>query len=246
MDKNELLERIRLVKRWYQRIELMPGVITPGVSYVREIFAKLELPNDLTGLRILDIGTNDGFYAFECERRNAKEVVAIDSFPIEMTGFQVLKDFYGSSIIYLQDNLYNITPEKYGTFDIVLCLGVLYHLRTPLRGIERIRSVCAGILYLESFVIDGMIKQESLKCHASLISLPVMLFFPGAELNNDPSNWWGPTLKCLVAMLESTNFSIIKSTYNGIERAIIECEINDDARVRFQRHVEEDLYPLVT
>lgn len=129
MEKEKLLEEINAFDTWYHRAPLYDDVFTKGTCDVIRVLKKLDLPQDMSNLRILDIGTRDGFFAFECERRNAAEVIAIDYAPVELTGFSILKKWYGSAVEYIQDNIYNITPEKYGVFDIVLCLGVLYHLR---------------------------------------------------------------------------------------------------------------------
>lgn len=241
MERDELLKKIGSIKKWYHRVELMPGVVTPGISPAQEIYMRLGLPEDMSGLRVLDIGTNDGFYAFECERRNAREVIAIDHFSIEMTGFQVLKDFYESRVMYIQDNVYNITEEKYGTFDVVLFLGVLYHLRNPLRALEIIRSVCRDKLYLESFIIDEMIEQSPSVYNSSLVSFPLMQFFSRDELNSDYTNWWGPTLVCLTEMLESTNFTVEQKKRSG-NRTIVECKINENREIMLQNKLEKNLY----
>ncbi len=80
--------------RWYHRIEVRPGLITPGVNDSPGTLQMLQLPSDCTGMRVLDIGTRDGFFAFELERRGA-DVVAVDYMPAERTGFPIAAQLLG-------------------------------------------------------------------------------------------------------------------------------------------------------
>jgi tRNA (mo5U34)-methyltransferase len=155
------------VRRWYHSIEVAPGVVTPGWFDLRPIIDKLPWP-DVRGRRCLDVGTSDGFLAFELERRGAAEVVAADisehdgwdlevrgrenaqeylhaiEGPTMGVGFSIARELLGSSVRYERISVYDLSPEVIGTFDIVVCGSLLLHLRDPLRGLEAIRSVCAG------------------------------------------------------------------------------------------------------
>jgi tRNA (mo5U34)-methyltransferase len=93
----------------------------------------------------------------------------------------------------------DLAPEKIGTFDIVLFLGVLYHLRHPLLALERIASVTAGLLILETVVDMVGFKR------------PAMAFYPDRELNNDPTNWWGPNIPAVEGMLRAVGFSRVEA-----------------------------------
>src|SRR5262245_34297053 len=127
----EARKRIAAHEHWYHQIEVAPGVVTPGINDSQQILAALRLPERLDGQRVLDIGARDGFFSFECERRGA-EVVAIDSMPPEQTGFPIAKELVGSGVEMLQRNVYDLSPEEFGSFDLILFLGVLYHLRDPM------------------------------------------------------------------------------------------------------------------
>jgi tRNA (mo5U34)-methyltransferase len=87
-----------------------------------------------------------------------------------------------------------IAPETVGRFDVVLFLGVLYHLKHPWPALERVASVCDGLLIVET--------------HADLLDLgrPAMALYPGAEIAGDASNWWGPNVAALKAMLREEGF----------------------------------------
>jgi tRNA (mo5U34)-methyltransferase len=227
------------VDAWYHRIEVAPGVVTPGVNDSQMVLRALDLPEDLTGLRVLDIGTRDGFFAFECERRGA-DVTAVDYMEPEQTGFPVAKELLGSSVEFAQDNVYNLTEDRYGTFDLVLFLGVLYHLRDPMLALDRIWDVCRGRLIVETQVIDDALLTSSGEFKAlaeidpELERAPLMQFYPGAVLNNDPTNVWAPNQACLRAMLEEVGFAVDAQLRIG-QRGIAFANWEDDHERRYWR-----------
>ena len=149
---------------WYHTIDVAPGVATPGVFDLRPVTGRLPWP-DVRGKRCLDVGTYDGFLAFELERRGAAEVVATDisdhaewdhevrlgqqSTELLETiagekgaGFATARELLGSSVEKLEINAYDLSPERVGEFDVVVCGSLLLHLRDPLRALAAIRSVC--------------------------------------------------------------------------------------------------------
>ena len=181
-------------------------------------------------MRVLDIGARDGFFSFELERRGAK-VLAIDYFGPTITGFAIASKLLGSRVRYEVLNVYDLSPATHGKFDIVLFLGVLYHLRNPLLALDRIRNVCQDRLWLESQVIDNAFLNMSTGEMLALDTIaplmketPIMQFYPRDELNKDGSNWWAPNLACLTAMLETCNFVVQRKDVSGV-RAIIECKV---------------------
>jgi tRNA (mo5U34)-methyltransferase len=152
---------------WYHSIEVASGVVTPGWFDLRGIVGKLPWP-DVRGKRCLDVGTSDGFLAFELERRGAAEVVATDiadyqqwdwpphlraagpeylrnvAGPTKGVGFEIASRLLGSSATLKQVSVYDLSPETVGEFDVVVCGSLLLHLRDPLRALAAIRSVCRG------------------------------------------------------------------------------------------------------
>jgi len=240
----EIKERIALVEHWYHTVEVAPGIFTPGSQPSPELLAKLDLPDDCRGLRVLDLGARDGFFSFALEARGA-EVHALDHAPPETTGFGVLRDILDSNVTWHTDNVYEISPEKYGEFEIVLCLGLLYHLRNPLLALDRIRAISTNELYIESFVCDASLVGSE---HAvplplgypELRDIPVMQFFPQDELNADYSNWWGPNSLCLVRMTESAGFDVLSCAVEG-DRAVLKCAVNEQASGQYWRKIESGL-----
>lgn len=197
-----LREMVNSVPRWYHRFEFAPDLITPGPNDPRILLEKLNLPQDMGGLRILDIGARDGFFSFECERRGAQEVVAIEYVPPAGTGFFVAKQILGSQLNLLHETVYHLTPERYGQFDIILFLGVLYHLPDPLRALEIVFHMMRpqAWLFLETVVIDQELPFD-------LAHRPLMQFYPQASKNRDYTNFWGMTEACVVALVEECGLS---------------------------------------
>ena len=195
----DVQEQIDSVERWFHRFEVVPGMVTPGVYDPAPLLERLPLPDDLSGKRVLDIGARDGFFSFEAERRGA-DVLALDFMPAERTGFGVAAKLLGSSVEYRVDNVYNLSPERHGQFDLVLCLGVLYHLRNPLLGLDRIWGVTKRDMLLETQIRAGRKRRVG---GVATEREPLMEFHPEDSLNSDHTNWWSPNPPALRAMLES-------------------------------------------
>jgi tRNA (mo5U34)-methyltransferase len=185
---------------WYHQIDLGDGIVTPGVDDSPSRMAPLDLPRDLSGRSVLDIGAWDGFFSFEAERRGASRVLATDSYCWSGQGWGTKEGFLTASRILgsraddLEIDVMDLSPDRIGTFDLVLFVGVLYHMRHPLLALERVASVTGDQLIFDSHT--AMIEERD----------PVMLFYPGSELNNDPTNWWGPNPPAVEAMLRDVGF----------------------------------------
>lgn len=213
MTDDEVRARIAAVPHWYHPIEIRPAIITPGANEARLVLETLDLPADCRGLRALDLGTRDGFFAFELERRGA-DVTAVDYMPKTESGFAVASELLGSRVTYLQRNLYELTANELGTFDIVLFLGLLYHLPDPLGALRVVRDLTRQRMYLETLVLDfGGAADE----------LPLMRFFAGASWAGDPTNYWGPNVRCVEDMLTETEFTAQRVTRLG-DRGVFACE----------------------
>lgn len=229
----EVEAKISAVPNWYHRIEIAPGIITPGINDTPTYFSLFRFPENCQGMRVLDLGTRDGYFAFEFERRGA-EVLAIDYFPAEKTGFATAAELLGSKVIHEQANIYDITPEKHGHFDVVLMLGLIYHLPDPMLALDICRKVCRGQFFLETQVIDrAFLKSDGTftdlaSLNPELVANPIMQFYPGNTLNNDFTNYWAPNEACMKRMLEENLFRVTRSVSNG-PRAIFECQISQNA-----------------
>lgn len=208
------IERIRArvnERSWYHVMELSPDVITPGRYDPRPVLDTMGFPKDLTGKTVLDIGSYDGFFAFEAERRGAKMVLATDRHPADHCGFALAREVLASRVQYAVASVYDLDPSVHGTFDIVLFPGVFYHLRHPLLALDRIHGVCRELLLLETHVLDGCFLHEGQRIALSdidprLAGSTLLQFHPYDELNQDPSNWFLPTVRCAELMLKTSGF----------------------------------------
>ena len=194
--------------RWYHTIDLGNGIVTKGVDETPYRLARLGLPESLAGRSVLDIGAWDGFFAFEVERRGAARVVAADFYAWHglgwgsgngKAGFDLARAALGSRVEDVSIDVMDLSPERLGTFDVVLFLGVLYHLKDPMRALERVASVTRGLLILET-VVDML-----------GVGRPAAAFYPGRELGGDPTNWWGPNCAAVHAMLRSVGFDRVRT-----------------------------------
>ena len=197
---------------WHQRWEIFQGVWLPGRAPIGDLLAHARVPEDLGGLRVLDIGAFNGGYTFECERRGAT-CVAYDVLHPDHTGFNRIKALIGSKAEYVFGSVYDLHRHDLGRFDIVLFFGVLYHLRYPLLALDQLRGLDCRTLLVESFVIDHATYVGDPPAPARLADVapalahtPVFQFYPGAELQGDRSNWFGPSIKAVEAGLQTAGF----------------------------------------
>jgi len=222
---------------WYHRIEVRPGIVTPGINDTPTNLRMLDLPADCAGMRVLDLGARDGFFSFELERRGA-DVLAIDYAPADRTGFQIAAQLLGSRVVLRQANLYNLTAAELGTFDLVLFLGLLYHLPDPIRALRIVRSLCRERMYLETLVIDESVLMPDgsaaplAQLDERLAAMPLMQFFPGATCHNDQTNYWGPNVRCVEAMLTETEFRV-ERVARVPTRAVFQCTAVSDPRTAY-------------
>jgi tRNA (mo5U34)-methyltransferase len=199
MTAEELAGEVARI-RWYHRMDLGHGVVTPGRNDPAYTLRRLHLPASFAGKTVLDVGAWDGFYSFEAERRGAARVLATDHFcwghggPGTRAGFDLARRALGSRVEAMEIDVLELAPERVGTFDVVLFLGVLYHMRHPLLALERVASVTRELLVVETAV--------------DLLSVrrPAAAFYPGRELAGDPTNWWGPNPAAVIAMLRDVGF----------------------------------------
>jgi SAM-dependent methyltransferase len=209
---------------WYHTIELAPGVVTPGQIDWRERSARM-LPADMSGMRALDVGTFDGFWAFEMERRGAN-VVALDlpgmaaaewpplnrdallerqrEWDMELgKGFAAASDALGSRVDRVIGNVYDLDPEMVGgAMDLIFCGDVLIHVRDPTRAVERMHDTLrpgGELISLEPFSVRDTLLGRG---------RPLARFEP---LISD-FNWWRPNLAAHAAWIRSTGFVDIRRT----------------------------------
>jgi tRNA (mo5U34)-methyltransferase len=205
---------------WYQKWEVFAGISTPGINPVSEICEWMNLPADLSGKRVLDIGSANGCMSLECERRGAAEVIGLNPRDVPDWGDRRLREAVGATRTHFKlGSAYDLNPEVLGEFDTVLFCGVLYHLRYPMLAIDNIRRVATGDVFIETHVSDSGLPRKDR-------DIPLWRFYRRDELNGDESNWFGPNIAAVVQAFESAGFATQLVSSNG-ERATFHAVVRD-------------------
>jgi tRNA (mo5U34)-methyltransferase len=223
VDAATLRSRIKDIGFWYHRIELPGGVITPGLHPLHAPLYRI--PEDLTGLRVLDVGAWDGYWTFEALKRGAKEAVAIDDFSDYLGRLNEAQrqawrsfDLCRGALGYSEDrcrraelSIYDLTESHFGRFDIVFFFGTLYHLRHPLLGLDRAGAVCDREIYVESAICDDYSPYRGGMGKGYPGKQMICEFYPGTEYSGNATNWWAPTLQCLGGLVQAAGFKSVET-----------------------------------
>jgi tRNA (mo5U34)-methyltransferase len=201
---------------WYHTQDLGGGVVTPGFFDHRPYLDRFPIPRDLTGMRCLDVGTMDGFWAFEMERRGASEVVAIDlddpdtlDWPVRVkpaivktldetkpARFEAVRQLYGSKVDRVVRSVYDLDTDM-GSFDLVFCGDLLIHLKNPIGALEAMLRVTRGQAIVYTIVM---------KEHMFTRAKPLILFDGITEFT-----WWTPNITALSRMMSAAGFDSVRA-----------------------------------
>jgi tRNA (mo5U34)-methyltransferase len=206
------------VTDWYHSIELGHGVVTPGLFDHRPYLSLYHLPENVRDMRVLDVGTNNGFWAFEFEKRGAAEVVAIDiktcsdfDLPPRIRaqasreeldketgiGYEIASEILGSKVQKKILSIYDLSPEELGEFDIVNCSDLLLHLINPMKALQRIHSVVSDYALITD-IFDPKLGEDEAN---------TVLHYLGAKKKN---TWWIFGLGSLKEMILDAGFSKVE------------------------------------
>jgi tRNA (mo5U34)-methyltransferase len=210
-------EKVNSFPFWYHHIDLGNGIKTPGnMPHAAEAY---RIPDDLTGKCVLDVGAYDGYWTFEALKRGASQVVAIDDWSdrpwldkserIEWDTFDFCKETLGYTDEQCKRKTMSVYDvESLGKFDVVLFFGALYHMRHPLLVLDKLSAVCTGEIYIESAICnDYSPYKEGGYGNDNNI---VMEFYLGSEYGGVATNWWCPTMLCMVRMIKAAGFSEVE------------------------------------
>ncbi|WP_435170100.1 TIGR04290 family methyltransferase [Falsirhodobacter sp. 1013] len=221
MDNENLKSRIEDLAPWFHNLRL-GGVQTAPNHFLGDYpsfkwagFRHI-LPDDMQGMTVLDIGCNAGFYALEMARRGADRVVAVDSDPRYLAQARLAAEVEGAAIEFRQMSVYDV-PTLGERFDLVIFMGVLYHLRHPLLALDIIREHVVG----DRLLFQSMQRGSD---HVAAIaedydfndSTPFegpdvpLLYFIERRYAGDPTNWFVPNRAGMEAMLRSAGFRVIE------------------------------------
>jgi tRNA (mo5U34)-methyltransferase len=200
-------ERVHAEPYWFHKIDLGHGVVTPGWNDpARTKLPWFGLPDDLSRSRVLDVGSAEGFFAFEAERRGAAEVIAYDFDPECIKRLAICTEALGSKVDGRVGEVYDLRASILGTFDLVMCFGLLYHLRHPLLALERLRELTSGTLLL----------QTTTTAIRTMDDVPFAEFrrdgvWSGPQHSiSDPTVYWKPNPLCVRQMLEHVGFESVE------------------------------------
>ena len=225
--RERVADRIRELGDWFHNLDL-DGVQTapdhflgdyPRVKWQRFQHA---IPADLRGKTVLDIGCNGGFYSIEMKRRGADRVVAIDFDDRYLAQARFAAEALGCEIEFRKLSVYDV--QKLGEqFDIVLFLGVLYHLRHPLLALDLIHEHVARDLFVFQSLQRGSETVEQIQDDYEFWETDVFeragfpkLYFIEKRYAGDPTNWWIPNRAAVEGMLRSAGFDIVDHPENEV------------------------------
>jgi tRNA (mo5U34)-methyltransferase len=188
---------------WFHSIDLGDGNFTDGVvksqEVMRQELLRWKFPDDFSGKTVLDIGCYDGGWSIAAMRRGARSVLSID---VQLSpGMKYLLDNAVFPIEYRRIDLFSQEFMDLPIFDIVIFAGVLYHVQDPLMALKRVRTKTRELVILDTHV------NESLG-----IDFPYMIYYEKDDLGGDFTNWWGPNILCLEAMLRTAGFRAARTS----------------------------------
>ncbi len=238
LPADELRKQIATRTDWFHTIDFGLGVRSPGVcpwDYLQDMLGYVALPERLDGKRVLDIGTYDGFFAFECERRGA-QVVAMDVHPIDLRCFKLARDLLKSKVEYHHMSVYELDVDRLGgQFDLVLFFGVFYHLRHIMLSLDNLWSILKddGELLIEGHICDNhfilgdgtVTTLEAID--RRLLTTALFRFYRTNELNPDDwSNWFGGNSAAILDCLGSAGFADAKLLHTWSSRGAFSARKN--------------------
>lgn len=221
LSPDEIRRRVVELGDWFHNLDLH-GVRTapdhflgdyPNVKFARFAHA---IPADLRGKTVLDIGCNGGFYALEMKRRGADRVLGVDFDERYLAQARFAAGVCGLEIEFRRLSVYDVA-QLGERFDVVIFMGVLYHLRYPLLALDLIREHVAGDLFLFQSMQRGSRESEPLQADYPFQEKAIFdrprypkLHFIEHRYAGDPTNWWVPNAACAEAMLRSAGFEIVE------------------------------------
>jgi SAM-dependent methyltransferase len=185
----------------YHQLDLGEGLVMEGDYDMTQYLQYYAIPEDLTGKRVLDVGTASGFFALECARRGG-DVTAIDIWPADTALFPAILDATGVDVKYVQKNIYDLTPE-FGQFDLVICGSLLLHLPDQFGAVQRLKSVCRGRLILSNACTEDSKTNPE----------PLCKFWgaPGTDAAADYWHYWSVSGAALKQMLLAAGFAQVSN-----------------------------------
>jgi tRNA (mo5U34)-methyltransferase len=220
MTTEQIRRRVEELGQWFHNLDL-GGVKTapdhflgdyPAIKWDRFSAA---IPDDLHGKSVLDVGCNAGFYSIQMKQRGADRVVGIDTDEKYLAQARFAAEVSGTEIEFRKLSVYRV-GELQEQFDVVLFMGVLYHLRHPLLALELLHEHVVSDLLVAQSLLRGSKESREVPPDFPFWEEEVFddekfprMYFVEKRFANDPTNWWIPNRACFEAMLRSAGFEIL-------------------------------------
>ncbi len=218
-DNRALEAKILALEPWFHNMRLQ-GIQTapdhflgdyPQVKYER---FRNTLPQDMTGLSVLDIGCNAGFYSLEMKRRGAERVLGIDTDERYLQQAKLAAEISDISIQFEKMSVWDVAALR-ERFDLVIFMGVFYHLRHPLLALDLLHEHVTKDLLLFQSMQRGSRELLSIAADYDITDLDIFqlssfpkMYFIEHKYSHDETNWWIPNRAGMEAMLRAAGFSI--------------------------------------
>jgi 2-polyprenyl-3-methyl-5-hydroxy-6-metoxy-1,4-benzoquinol methylase len=205
-SREEAVEIIREINEKggdYHQLDLGDGLVLKGHWDMGKHLRYFDLPQDLTGKTVLDIGCNTGFFSFECEKRGAARVVALDV--REIPAFFAARKILDSKVEFIQKNIYDIAPGSMGSFDFVLCGSLLLHLTDMFQALRIIGGLTREVAVISTEIcLDERVRNEPFNRFVAK-RYPEWVGF-----GNHIAVFWHPTVRCLSDMFIEAGFAEVE------------------------------------
>jgi len=226
-SKEEILKKIEELGQpdpWFHYIDLGNGIKTmpQHVPHLDELWKHIErhIPQDLSGMSVLDIGCNAGFFSIAAKRKKADQVLGIDISENYLRQAEFIKNVLGLNIEYRKMSVYDLASFD-RKFDLVFFLGVIYHCADPFSAAKAVARVTDRIAIVESAIVS----------FESFEKRPTWEFvFPGYkdqfkidEENERSYNWWFPNMAGLSILFLRAGFKLVEKIYERGDRGTIIC-----------------------
>ena len=212
------------VTHWHHRYEIYPGITTPGSYDPSFLWSKLDIDDRCSGKTFLDIGASDGFFTSKIDKLGGS-VTAVDFRKKDGHGFGVLEKIQGKEFPYIHSNIYDIDPEGIGKFDVVLFLGVLYHLPDMIKAFQKLKMLCRDTLLIETH-------SDNEFC----AGFPAARYYKAATLAGDITNFWSPNAACVLDMLYDAGFDVIRHE-TWTDRLFVEATVSHDPKRDYKMNI---------
>ena len=235
MTKEEILAELERLQPWFHRIDLGGGLYTKTESVMGEPVDHPAgpwetigrcLPADLSGKSVLDVGCNAGFYAIEAKRRGAARVLGVDGQRQHVRQAVFVRKALGLDIEYRRLNVYELTRESVGEFDVTLALGLIYHLKHLVLALENLYEVTRELLVVETAIMPPERTPESFRHplgEAEMLLHALAFVENPAGAKEQVFNWFLPGVGALAALLRGTGFGEVEVVEVKNERAVVVC-----------------------